>query len=220
MNKIKNMQESNSIERDFHFFNYSVQHMESVGKHCILYCTNKEKEYAEMVIKNAGKFDNEELLWFNRFMFVESISAKEKQRHYTIVYQDTQNTTKVLADSFTLHPSSYDICEASRYAINELKKNQMGLPSVITALILLENKNGTMFIAGIKERVKEKIDIFTSWGTENAENEQKLLYGKKSYVLMAQCIQEIRMLSHGKENLEKAVIQVIEDNHLMRFDEV
>ena len=71
--------------RDLRFTGYSVRHKETIGLKCILFCTYENKEYTEIVLEKATDFENEELLWYNKILFVETKSTrKSKQNRYTI----------------------------------------------------------------------------------------------------------------------------------------
>lgn len=207
------------IRRDFQFFDYAVQHEERIGTNCVLYCIHEEKKYADIVLKNARDFEHKEFI-SNKIMYVESISMKkEKCRQYIISYRNTLQVTKIFAEDMTMYPSSYLIREASRCAVAEWKKQNICLPSLMTALLMLKSEGSSMSSEHIREQIREYINVLTEWKANAERNEsQTYQWSQEYYVLAVQSILEALTPLHGQKNLDTMLIHIIEENNLMRFD--
>lgn len=219
-NKITNVCFSEEgISRDFQFFDYAVQHKDWTGANGILYCIYKGEKYAEIVLKNVKDFEHMELM-SNKILYVESVSMrKEKCRQYIISYQNTLLSTKIFAEEMTMYPSSYLIREASRYAIAEWKKQNICLPSLMTALLMLKNEGSSISSEHIREQVREYINVFTEWRASAEANETQMYqWSQEYYVLAVQSILEALAPLYRQNNLDTVLIHKIEKNNLMRFD--
>lgn len=206
--------------RDLRFTGYAVQHKEQIGSKCILFCTYENKEYAEIVLEKAADFENEELLWDNKILFVENRPIRKKMQNcYTIFYQETKRTAVIHAESMELYPSSYFIGEIGRYAVIEWNKRHICLPSVMTAILMLETNKGKKPALEIKELVRERTDDLAAWKEKNAlEDNGKSLLGQENYILAAQYLQKAAKLNFEDKDFEKLLILTIEENRLTRFD--
>lgn len=208
------------ISKDFHSFDYVVQHVEWTETNCILYCIYEGKKYAEIVLKNAEDFEHKEFIRHNKIMYMESVSMnKEKCRQYIISYQNTLQVTKIFAEEMMVYPSSYLICEASRCAIAEWKKQNVCLPSLMTALLMLKSEGSSMSLEHIREQIREYINVLTEWRANAEPNEaQAHRWSQEYYVLAVQSVLEALAPLYGQKNLDTLLIHKIEENNLMRFD--
>lgn len=208
------------ISKDFHSFGYVVQHVEWTGKNCILYCIYEEEKYAEIVLKNARDFGHKEFIGHNKIMYVKNVSMKKsKCQQYIIFYQNTLEVTKIFAEEVTMYPSSYFICETSRFAITEWKKQNICLPSLMMALLMLKNEGIGMSSEHIREQIREYINVLTEWKANAEANvAQTYQWSQEYYVLAVQGILDALTPLYGQKNLDTMLIHKIEENKLVRFD--
>ena len=206
--------------REFRFHGYSVQHKEVIGFKNILFCTCKGRGDMEIVFEKAVAIENEELLWYNRILFVEVESVgKNKQNRYTFFYQDTKITSVINAESMDTYSSSYFIGAIGRYAAKEWNKRHICLPSLMTAILMLETDNGKNLALEIGELVKVYTDYLVVWKTEGTMKEnEKFPWGQDNYILAVQYLQEAVNLYFGDRKIENLLISTIEENRLTRFD--
>ncbi len=205
--------------RDFRGQGYSVKHEERTGLKCILFCTYGGREYAEIVLNKTAFFENEELLKYNSILFVEAEPAGRAQMRYTFYYQGTRKTTVILAESMEFYQSGYLISEIGRYAAEEWNKRHICLPSLMTAILLLEADSQNAPAWRIKELVQEHTDYLATWKERGTSEENwKSLWGKDNYVLAVQYLQKETGPYFRDKKYEELLIQTIEENKLTRFD--
>lgn len=198
----------------------AVQYVGRTKSAYILFCISEEKEYTELVLEEAAAVKNEELLRHNRILFAKvKTTGKRRKNRYTFFYRETKKTTSVFAESMELYESGSFLGAVGRYAAEEWKKRHICLPSIMTAILLLETDNGRKAAGDIRELVKERTDNFAVWKAEGEQEENwKSLWGQENYVMAAQYLQEAeRPYSEDKE-YEKRLIRTIEKNRLTRFD--
>lgn len=195
---------------DLRFLAAAVQPMERTDAKCILFCISEDKEYAELVLENVTDFKNEELLGHNTILFVKAgPSGKNGRNRYTFFYRETRRTTVILAETMGLYRSGHFIGAVGRYAAEEWKKRHICLPSLMTAILILETDNGRKTAGDIRELVKEHTDYLAA---------RKSLWGQANYILAAQYLQEADRPYFADKKYEKLLIQTIEENELTRFD--
>lgn len=206
--------------RDFHFHNYIVQHKEKKGSKCIFFCANENKEYREAVSEGIEKTENEDLLWHNRILFVETESGeKNKKKRYEIFYRETEKTTVILADSIKIYRSCYFIREAGRYAAEEWNRRHICLPSLMTAILLLETEGGKHSLAEVEKSVKEHTELLAVRKAMGMTQENwKSLWGEDNYILAVQYLQGAAQPYFKKKEYEELLVRIIEENRLTRFD--
>ena len=208
------------IIREFRCYGYAVQHMVQSKSKCLLLCNYGNREYADIMLEGVEGFENEELLWYNKILFLEAApSGDNRKKCYRIYYQGNRNITTVYAEKIELYQSTFFIREASRYAVEEWNKQHICLPSLMTAILMLETDNGKNCLAGIRELVREHTDYLASWSADGMQEENwKSLWGEKNYVLAVQHLQNENKPYFADNSFDDLLIKTIEDNRLMRFD--
>ncbi len=206
--------------KDFRYQGYKVRHEEVTGGGYILACTHGDGEYAEIVIKKAVAVDNCELLRWGKILFVEAKPAKKKQQTiYTVHYRETERTTVICAESMELYRSGYFIGETGRYAAAEWDRRHICLPSLMTAILMLETNSGKKRMVEIREMIREHTDYLAAYKAEGMQEENwRFLWGQSNYVLAAQYLQNETKPYFADKNAEELLIRTIEENRLTRFD--
>lgn len=206
--------------RDLRFTGYAIQYKELTGSKCILFCTCENREYVEIVLEKAADFENEELLWDNTILFVETESIrKNKRNRYRIFYRDTKRSTMIYAESMELYQSGYFIGEVGRYAVIEWNQRHICPPSLMAAILMLETDQGKKPVLEIKELVAKRTNDLAAWKKEKVpEDHGRFLWGQGNYILAVQYFQKAVRLCFEEKEMEKMLISVIEENRLTRFD--
>lgn len=175
----------------------------------------------ELVFEKIKYAKDEELLWYNKIMFVECtpIKIKKKLKRYVVCYLGMQKNTIIYAQNMEWYRSTPCIREISKEAVAAWNKRRICLPSVMTAIMLLEQENRENSISEIKERVQAYTDSLAFWKNgEAAEKKEKIRpWGEDNYILAAQHFQE-SFQACCEQGFETLLIRTIEENKLARFD--
>lgn len=197
----------------------AVQYVARTKFAWIFFCISEEKEYTELVFEEAA-VKNEELFGQNRILSIKTqTTGKRRKNRYTFFYRETRRTTVIFAKSMELYRSGSFLGAVGRYAAQEWKKRHICLPSLMTAILLLETDNGKKAAGDIRELVKERTDNLALRKAEGGQEKNwKSLWGQENYVLAAQYLQEAEKPYSEDKEYEKQLIRTIEENRLTRFD--
>jgi len=206
--------------KDFRYQGYMVRHVEMAGVRYILFCTCEGRKFAQIVIEKAAAVDRGGLLRYGKILFVEAETAKSKrQTIYTVHYRGTERTTVICAESMELYCSDCFIGETGRCAAAEWNRQHICLPSLMTAILMLETDNGKKQTAGIRELVRVHTDYLAAYKAEGRQEENwRFLWGRNNYVLAVQYLQNASKPYFADKNAEELLIRTIEENRLTRFD--